>query len=420
MSAPSTPASEPAWRSWSGRVRATPARREAPRDEAEVIAAVQRAARDGLVVRVAGAGHSHTPLVASEGVLLSVDALSGIESFDADSLEATIGAGARIHDLGEPLRRRGGALANQGDVDTQALAGAVATGTHGTGPTLGSLSSRVVGFRWVDGTGAVREWSECDQGDRFDGARVSLGLFGVVTALRIRLVPPYRLHERIWRAPVDETLERLDALVPATRHFEFFWMPSRDVVEIKTLHPTDAPAESDAGSPDASPAQASSSERRDRRRERIDWSHRIFPSIRDVRFNEMEYAVPAEAGPACFRAVRDRMRARHPDVVWPVEYRTLAADTAWLGPAHGRATVTISLHQAAELPCDPCFSDVEAIFREHGGRPHWGKVHFRTGAELATLYPHWEDFRKLRRELDPEDRFLNPYLRSLFEPASAV
>lgn len=407
---------EDVWRSWSGRVASSPVRRESPRDEAEVAAAVQRAARDGLVVRVAGAGHSHMPLVASEGALLSVDALSGVESFDAATLEATIRAGTRIHDLGEPLRRLGGALANQGDVDTQALAGAVATGTHGTGPTLGSLSSRVTGFRWVDAGGAMQEWSERDHGERFDAARVSLGLFGVVTAIRMRLVPPYRLHEQIWRAPTEETLADLDAFIGATRHFEFFWIPSKDAVEIKTLDPTDAMPESLAAT--AAAGASDPPQRRDRRRERIDWSDRIFPSIRDVRFNEMEYAVPAESGPACFRAVRERMRARHPDVIWPVEYRTLAAESAWIGPGHGRATVTISLHQGAELPCDPCFSDVEAIFREHGGRPHWGKVHFATAAELASRYPRWEDFRKVRRELDPEGRFLNRHLRSLFEPES--
>lgn len=386
--------------SWSGRVRCAPARIEGPRSDEEVVAAVRRAADEGHRVRAAGAGHSHTPLVATEGVVLCLDALSGIESFDSGSLEATIRGGTRIHDLGEPLRALGGALANQGDVDTQAIAGAVATGTHGTGPTLGSISSRISAIRFVDAQGEVREWSA---GDRLEAARVSLGALGVVTAVRLRLVPPYRLHERIWRVPVEDALAQLDERIAATRHFELFWLPKKDVAELKSLHPTEADPESVAG----------------RKRERIDWSDRIFPSIRDVRFNEMEYAVPAAAGLACFRAVRERMQTRHPEVIWPVEYRTLAADQAWLGPAHGRETVTISLHQGADLPCDAFFADVEAIFRAHDGRPHWGKVHFRNGPDLAPLYPRWEDFRRLRRDLDPDGRFLNEHLRSLFEPEGA-
>jgi FAD/FMN-containing dehydrogenase len=124
--------------------------------------------------------------------------------------------------------------------------------------------------------------------------------------------------------------------------------------------------------------------------------------------------VPAAAGPACFRAVRERMKSRWPDVVWPVEYRTLAADSAWLSTAHGRASVAISLHQDAKLPCDAFFADCEAVFRAHEGRPHWGKLHWRSPAELAALYPKWERFRALRAELDPAGTFANPYLRGLF------
>jgi FAD/FMN-containing dehydrogenase len=128
----------------------------------------------------------------------------------------------------------------------------------------------------------------------------------------------------------------------------------------------------------------------------------------------MEYSVPAEAGPACFRAVRERMKARWPDVVWPVEYRTLAADSGWLSTAHARASVTISLHQDARLPCDAFFSDCEAVFRAHQGRPHWAKLHWRTAAELASLYPKWDAFRALRAHLDPAGTFANAYLRELF------
>jgi len=128
----------------------------------------------------------------------------------------------------------------------------------------------------------------------------------------------------------------------------------------------------------------------------------------------MEYSVPAAVGPACFRAVRERMQRRWPDVVWPVEYRTLAADRAWLSTAHGRATVAISLHQDARLDCDAFFADCEPIFTEHGGRPHWGKLHTRRAADLAALYPRWRDFAELRRELDPAGVFANAYLRELF------
>ncbi|MEW6270629.1 MAG: D-arabinono-1,4-lactone oxidase [Thermodesulfobacteriota bacterium] len=385
------------WISWSGRVRCAPTLRVWPASEGEVADAVRSAARAGRVVRVAGSGHSFTPLVASDGVLLALDSLHGIESVDRASSRATIRAGSKLASLGEPLRAVGLALANQGDVDVQALAGALATGTHGTGATLGSISSQLVGLRLVTAAGETLEIDAERDADTLAAARVSLGVLGVVTAARLQLVPAYRLHERIWKVGIDECLDGLPQHVSGHRHFEFFWYPHRDHAEMKALDPTDAPADPLEG----------------RKGERIDWSYRVFPTVRDLRFNEMEYAVPAAAGPACFRAVRSRMRERHPDVLWPVEYRTLAADDGWLSPAHARDSVAISLHQDAALPCDEFFADVEPIFHEHGGRPHWGKIHTLTASRLASLYPRWEAFLALRSRLDPDGLFLNAYLREL-------
>jgi FAD/FMN-containing dehydrogenase len=383
-------------------VRCTPQRRLEPADEREVSAAVRDAARARHTLRVAGSGHSFTPLVATDGVLLSLDSLQGIESCDRAACRATIRAGSKIASLGEPLREAGMALANQGDVDVQALAGAISTGTHGTGATLGSLSSQIVGLRVVTAGGETLEIDGEREPDLLAAARVSLGVLGVITAARLQLVPAYRLHERVWRVGIDECLAGLDEHVRGHRHFEFFWYPHKDYAEMKTLDPTDA-----------APGELRSEDDGKRKGERIDWSYRIFPTVRDLRFNEMEYAVPAASGPGCFRAVRRRMRERHPDVVWPVEYRTVAADGGWLSPAHARDSVAISLHQDAALPCDAFFADLEPIFHEHGGRPHWGKIHTAGAARLAALYPCWERFRALRDRLDPGGLFLNPYLREL-------
>jgi FAD/FMN-containing dehydrogenase len=289
-------------------------------------------------------------------------------------------------------------MANLGDIDVQALAGAVSTGTHGTGRTLGNLSSTVEAVRLVTAEGDVKEYSAAGNPELLRALRVSLGSLGVFTALRLRLVPAYRLHERIRRAAVEECLERLADEITAHRHFEFFWLPSKDVCEIKTLDPTDAMP----------------SDLRDRPYERIGWSPHVIPSVRDVKFFEMEYAVPAEHGPECFRAVRARMQERHGSVVWPVEYRTLAPDDAYLSNANGRDTVTLSVHQDGRLPYREFFEDVEPIFWSCGGRPHWGKIHALRARELRDLYPDWERFLEIRQELDPEGRFLNLHLRELF------
>lgn len=396
----------PTWRNWSGSVVCTPQRVVAPRDEAEIAARV--AAPDAGVVRVAGTGHSFTPLCATDGTLLSLDGMQGMIAANPGASAATFWAGTKIHQMGAPLLGAGLAMANMGDIDRQALAGAVGTGTHGTGATLGSIATQVAGLRLVLASGDLLDCSQEREPEIFTAARVAFGALGVVTRVTLRVLPAYRLHERTWVASFDECMAQLPSLVRDNRHFEFFWSPQQDVCAMKSLNPTEAERLDVAPPPDVFGGIA-----RYVAPERIDWSYRIFPSERTILFNEMEFAVPAAQGPDCLRELRAMMQARHPDVSWPIEYRTLHADDIPLSPAHGRATVTISIHQAAELPHAAFFADAEAIFRNHRGRPHWGKMHAHTARELRDLYPQWDAFLAVRERVDPHGRFLSPYLRAL-------
>ena len=413
------------WSNWSGSVSCTPAELLSPASEEEVAEIVRRAAAAGQVVRVTGTGHSFTPLCATDDVLLSLDRLAGIESVDTASRTAWIRAGTKIHAMGGPLAEHGLALANQGDVDVQAIAGAVSTGTHGTGPKLGSIATQVVGLRIVTAGGDRVECSPEADLEAFRAAQVALGSLGVITAVRLQLLPLYRLHEQVRREPINACLAALDERVRANRHFEFFWYPADDAAFTKTLNPTDRPAtppiaaqaaghSTSTAAPGAAAAPSSEAGLSSDERERVDDSWRIFPTVRENRFNEMEFSLPAERGVECFRAVRDLMRSRHAGVAWPIEYRTQAADGIFMSPAQGRATVAISIHQAAELEHAAFFADAEMIFRRHQGRPHWGKMHSLACRELRDLYPHWDRFQAVRSSFDPQGRFLNAHLRRLF------
>lgn len=389
----------PTWTNWSGSVAAEPHQLLAPADEAEVAAVVARAARQATTVRVAGSGHSFVPIVPAEDCILSLERLTGLVAVDRPAGRAELFAGTRLRDATHLLWEHGLALPNQGDVDTQALAGAIATGTHGTGPAYGSISTRLVAARLVTADGSTVDITDPEL---LPALRVSLGLLGIMTRVTLACVPRYALRERVWQRPIDACLEELEHDIAANDHYEFFWFPRADIAESKSLNPVDAEPEAEEPPPLEGPG------------ERIGWSHRIYPSVRDLRFNEMEYAIPAEAGPDCFRAIRERMKTRHPKVGWPIEYRTLAADDAWLSPAFGRATVTISVHEAADRPYREFFTDLEPIFRDFGGRPHWGKFHTCSRADLAARYPRFDDFCELRRQFDPNGRFLSPYLAPLF------
>ena len=390
----------PEWSNWSGLVRSAPQRLLRPGTEDDVARAVADARHDGLGVRVAGAGHSFTALVATDDVILDLGELRGISAVgDAEGLpaEVELWAGTPIHEIGPALHPHGVALVNQGDIDRQAVAGACGTGTHGTGPTLTSFSGAVTGATVVVDGGEVVRCDATTEPGLFGATRLSLGGVGVVTRLRLAVRPSYRLHEREWSEPVDVTLERLEERIAATRHYEFFWFPGSDLAWCKSLDETDA-------EPDDMP---------DVEGERIGHSWAIFPSERDDRFNEMEYAVPAAQGPACFAALRELYASRHPDTTWPIEYRTQAADDVWLSPANGRATVTLSIHEPVDRDHEPLFRDAEEVFRSFDGRPHWGKLSYLTPVERRATTVGWDEWWTARDAIDPDGRFLNPHLRAL-------
>ncbi len=395
------------WSNWSGSVRATPASIALPSSEAELQAVVAGAAGANQRVRVAGTGHSFVPLCATDGVLLSLDNLQGLVAVNPGASTATFWAGTKIWQMGEPLLAHGFALSNQGDIDKQAIAGAISTGTHGTGPALGNLSSMMVGARVVLADGSVVDISADSDPETFRALRVSMGALGVLSQVTIRVLPAFRLYEKSWAEPFEACMELLDERIAANRHFEFWWAPPIDMCAAKTLNPTSE----EIGVRDTE--LPTGVLKRYINPERVDWSYRIFPSERVNLFNEIEFSMPAENGPACVRELHQMMKTVHADVLWPIEYRTVAPDDAFLSPHQGRPSVTISLHQAADLPHEGFFADCQAVFANHGARPHWGKWQSWSAERLAGFYPEWDRFAAVRSRLDPEGRFLNPFLEKV-------
>ena len=390
------------WKNWSGLVQWSPELVARPEDESDVIDVVREAAAAGRQVRAAGTGHSFTPLCATDGVTMMLSRMSGVVGTDREHGRATVRGGSKLYQLHEPLRQAGLAMTNLPDIDRQALAGAIATATHGTGRALGSLSTQITGARIVTGSGEVIECSRQRRPEVLKAAQVSLGCLGIFTELTLELVPAFRLHEKTAIAPFEQCIGELEQQTRSNRHFEFFWVANRDACLVKSLNVTD--------------------EREDYERyddetrltgERVGPSGDVFPSLRNTRFNEIEYSVPEERGPDCFRELRELMTGKHKAITWPLEYRTVAADDAYLSPMYERPTVTLSLHQAARLEHRHFFADAEAVFRNHQGRPHWGKIHSLDAKQLRELYPEWEAFAKVRAELDPKGVFLNDHLREV-------
>lgn len=397
----------PTFVNWSGSLRFTPAEVARPRDEEELAHLVRQSARAGEGVRVCGYGHSSVPLVQTPCRLVSLEHLRGLTAHDRAAGTATVRAGTPLRDVGAALHEVGLALHNYGDVATQFIAGAFGTGTHGTGRRLGDLSSALIGVRFVTADGEVREWNEQDHPDELRAARVSLGTLGIFTELKLRVLPAYDLRRQEYCTTTSACLEHLSDLIERNRNFDFYWYPRSDEVKLRLLN---EPGSALDELPYARLVKDETAP---------GWQ--ALPRVRTLKFDEMEYGVPLEAGPACFREVRARILDKHRTLVgWRVLYRTVKHDDSWLSNAYGRDTVTISLHQNAGLPYWAFFKDIEPIFRAYGGRPHWGKKHTLGGASLRPLYPRWDDFQALRRRMDPEGVFLNDYLRALLgEQASS-
>jgi FAD-linked oxidoreductase len=333
------------------------------------------------------------------------------------------------------------AMANLGDIDAQTLAGALSTGTHGTGARLGGLATQIEALELVLADGSVVPCSATSQPELFAAARIGLGALGVITTVTLRCVPSFTLLADERPVPVEEVLEQFDALAAANDHFEFYWFPYGRKALVKRNNRLSSGGSAAPGAGHPMPGWRRFWEfevmenaafgtlcRIGRARPRLiptlnrfssaalssrsytDLSHRVFVTPRRVRFAESEYAVPRESLGHVIAELR-RAVPRLPDpVMFPVEVRVAAADDIWLSTAYGRESAYVAIHQYAGLPYRAYFDRFESIVAEVAGRPHWGKLHSLNVERLRPLYPRYDEFRRVRAEVDPEARFGNSYL----------
>jgi FAD-linked oxidoreductase len=425
------------WRNWSGSVCSKPRHILYPQTVAEVAEVVARCAQEGKRLRVVGSGHSFTRLVQTEDVLLSLDLMQGIAGVDEDADMVEVWGGTKLKALGEALYTLGYAQENLGDINAQSIAGAISTGTHGTGIRFGSLSTQVAGITVVTGSGDVQECSEEEKPELFKALQVSLGLLGVIVKVRLRVIPAFAMRYQGKRMLLAECLANLDGLKNGNRHFEFYWFPYSDYVQAKCMNETE---ETSGGNNTWSylqkmvlengafwllsegcrlfPRLCKPVSRLSARSvpivQEVDMSHRLFATPRLVRFNEMEYNVPADRMREVIEEIRDCIEANQFAVHFPLECRYAKGDDIWLSPAYNRDSAYIAVHMYKGMPYQEYFSQVEQIFWRYGGRPHWGKIHSMDAVRLSEAYPKWHEFLAVRSELDPQGIFVNDYLRELF------
>ncbi|MDP9494018.1 MAG: FAD-binding protein [Actinomycetota bacterium] len=399
------------WTNWVGNQSFTPKAVVRVDSESDVEHEVGEAFAKGYGVRTVGTGHSFTPIVETD-VLLDTSSLRGITDVDSSRLTVTARPKTTIGDFGDPLWEHGLALANQGDIDTQAIAGAIATATHGSGRRQPNFSAALEGARMVDGMGNVVEVSREKNSDVLAALQTSIGLLGIMTEVTLKVVPAYDLHARVDIMKYDQVMELFESDMEEYRHYGLFWMPTDASAALYNLHDARADdcvvkryREVEPGAPpgDLSP------------NERVDRSYRIYPMIYDPNFHEVEYFLPIEQTREIMDEMRKLMMRWLPLSVYPLEIRVVAGDDAWLSPNYQRDNLVVSISGEPGTEYWPYLRACDSLFAEYGGRPHWGKIHFMTPDRIARLFPRYEDFVTMRRRFDPNGTFLNPHLRALFE-----
>ena len=430
------------WSNWAGDQHCAPEWIVSPVGEEEIQEIVAGAAARGQSVRAVGSGHSFTDIACTEGVLVDLSRMQRLLAVDSGSGLVTVEAGVKLHALGAMLAEHGLALENQGDIDAQAIAGALATATHGTGAKFPNLAAPVRGMRLIRAGGDVVEIDGSDP-ELLRAARVSLGALGIASAVTLQTIPIYTLHRRDEPRPLSETLAELDAHVEENDHFEFFVFPYTATALTRSTRRSEEP-------PDPTPEWrrrihedlienrvlsmiCRAGRLRPRSVPRLnrlmtaamsashvqDHAYRVYATTRNVRFTEMEYAIPREHGREAVERVLALIERNRLPILFPLEVRFAAGDDALLSTAHERDTCYIAVHQFSGMEFESFFRGVEEIMDAYGGRPHWGKRHYQRAATLRERYPEWDRFQSVRSRLDPEGRFANDYTRRVLGPIGA-
>ncbi|TSD97219.1 FAD-binding protein [Skermania sp. ID1734] len=422
------------WTNWAGDQSCRPAALAVPRSRSEVADLVANASAIGQRVRVAGAGHSFTDAVLTDGLLLRLDQLDRVLDVDQASGLVRVEGGITLHRLNSVLHEYGLAMPNLGDIDVQTVAGATATATHGTGARLPNLSAALHSIELTLADGRVIEVDENSDPEAWRAARVSLGALGVVTAVTLQTVPAFVLEAVERPLAIDDVLADLDAYVDGNDHFEFFAFGHSPIALTKRNNRTSQPEKPRSAAmrwldetfvqntvfgavvalgrrrPSLIPVLNRTAARVAGHAHSIDRSYRVFVTPRMVKMTEMEYALPREHSVDAIRQIKKLTDRAGLDTPFPMEVRWVAGDDAYLSPAYARDTCYIAVHMARGMAWEPYFRAAEEIFDSFGGRPHWGKRHFQTAATLRSRYPEWERFADVRRRLDPTGTFGNAYV----------
>jgi L-gulono-1,4-lactone dehydrogenase len=428
------------WTNFAQRVSVRPRRAVAPADLGELRRILEEAAAEGSRVRVVGSGHSYNDVAIAPETQVSLRHVNRVLDVDTAAAQLTVEGGATLHQIRGVMAEHGLAFANMGDIDHQSIAGALSTGTHGTGLRMPAFASQVVALELMLADGSVVRCTSED-GDLWDAARVSLGALGIIVSVTIQAVPAYHLR----RSDAVVTRDQAFALLadpPETGHVGLYFMPYIDQVLMWTAERTSDPIDKPTAlgewfrdvvkvnyglqamgtvarrAPRLVPALSRAFARGIKPETTVDTYDKVFLRPLFVRHDAWEFGVPLESASDSVRALMSSIEDARLPYAFPCETRIAPAETAWLHPTYGRPTACIGAAIYPGVDVDAAWQEAQRAAVALGGRPHWGKWHTLEASQLRGLYPRWDDFAALRGKLDPEGRFGSPSIDRILGPVS--
>ena len=426
------------WTNWARNVKAIPTYYHQPDTVQEIQDIVDSCRVRGTSLRVTGAGHSFSAVAQPDNETLSMENIRGLISYDFEAMEAKIWAGTYLYEAAQILAKVGMAFENMGDVQEQTIAGAISTGTHGTGITLGSMSNQIIAWTWIDGQGNLQHHRRGND-DLSRALSLSLGLLGVLIDVTIKTIPLYSLRVESTKETFNDALSSWTVDLENNRHVEWFYFPGTDTVQVKRTNPIPYVRQSrkskaveqvknsllETAAFKVISEACRINPRLSRKMTAISAQgvptgvkegiyHEVLPSPRLVKFTESEYALPLKSFESVIEEIHHFLHAHPFYVHFPIECRVTAGEDAFLSPTQGQETVFLAFHMYKGMDDEPYFKWVHKLMEKYDGRPHFGKVNDLTNKKVEKLYPDVNRFLEIRKRYDPFGIFMSPYMKQLF------
>lgn len=385
-----------------------------------------------------GSGHSWSAACLTNDTLVNLDNYSQVLNLNKEKLQVKVQSGIKLWQLNEHLDKHGLALKNLGSIAKQSLAGAISTGTHGTGINFQILASQIEEFSLIKADGQKITLHHERDKNLFNQGVVSLGCLGVISEITLNVAKAFNLHDVTIAVPFNQALEKLNELIKTTDHFKMWWFPHTDKMVLYKYQQT-TKSRNDSAFRQwfmdefisvniyRTLLKIGNINRQWRKQinrllvlnfksplNRVEKSYKVFNVPEPPVHRETEWAFDISAADNLLSDYKQMIDRSEHRINFIQEIRFTKADEYALSPCYQRDTIWLGVYNADDSGWHELMTDFEELARKYNGRPHWGKEFTIDKKYLSEVYPEFNAFDQLRKQFDPEQKFSNAYIQKIF------